>query len=237
MTLPFDPRGATASDAIPGDPLREEMLDRMRQPMSLHEGPLLFVGFCGLAGCVYTFLWWLEWLASGSPAVLTGALTVRQMGVGCGFALCLLLWRRGSVAFGSRAMKAGMVGVTAMLLFRLAEYPDAAAHAVYPSGWHRAFVESTRRAGMRRSHPWIELTALLTWAGGERDHVVVSEGLRRSFKWQQTCVSVRVSEPIHGFVFLRFDRIENSPDGAYSDEIIERNRSRCLGWKVSASPG
>jgi hypothetical protein len=50
-------------------------------------------------------------------------------------------------------------------------------------------------------------------------------------------VSARGSEPIHGYVFLRFDRIENSQDGAYSDGVIDRNRARCLGWKVSASPG
>ena len=133
-------------------------------------------------------------------------------------------------------MKAGMLGVTAMLLFRLADYQQAAAHAAPNSGPYRVFVESSEGPGWRRGKPFLEPVAYVTWPGRARTDIVVPEDLRQSFRWGQTCATVRLTEPIHGFVFLRFERVENSPDGAYSDEIIDRNRARCLGWKVNSGP-
>jgi hypothetical protein len=30
--------------------------------------------------------------------------------------------------------------------------------------------------------------------------------------------------------------VDDSPDGAYSNAVIDRNRARCLGWPITASP-
>jgi hypothetical protein len=236
MTLPFDPRGATASDAIASDPLRDEILLRMREPVPLREGPILFLGFCGLAMIVYGFLAWLGWLVSGAPAMMSGGPTALEVEVGCGVALAILFWRFRSVDFGPRAMKAGMLAVTALLLVRLVEYQEAVAHAVPNSGRYHIFVESSERPGSRHGGPVLEPVAHVTWPGRARTDIVVPEALRQSFKWEQSCATVRVSEPIHGFVFVRFERIDDSPDGAYSDAVIDRNRERCLGWPISAAP-
>lgn len=237
MTFPFDPPPPSARVVLPSSfaLATAGVVRAERRP--LRAPPVWFLCFCLFVYPVYSLLWCAGWIASGAPTVMALYPTVRQIGLGCGVAAGALLWRRRSRPPAARMCAAFALGVSATLLFRLAEYQEAAAHRVPQPGFFRFFTEATQPPSLAASAFSLEPTADLTWPNGERNRAFLLPQVRARLLAGRTCGDVTASEPLHGFTFLRLKKVYGAPRRAGSLLGLQLNRDRCLTWKGHPAVG
>lgn len=231
MTFPFDPPAPAKRIALPRSFARDLPLPLRAERRPVRSAPVWFLCFCLFVYPLYSLLWCVAWIASGAPMVVSYGPTVREIGLGCGVAAAAMLWRRSARAPASRMRTALALGVTATLLFRLAEYREVAAHPAWLPGHYRFFVEATQPPSLAASAFSLEPSADITWPNGERNRVLLLPDVRARLLAGRTCVDATASTPLHGHSFLRLSKVYGAPRRAGSSLGLQLNRERCLTWK------